>query len=376
MPRAAMGKFGATAALGLTLLLAACGGESKPVAPAATEAPAGEVAPAAAAAQVISDAATRVPDPIPAAPAESVAPVAPALEQPAAPAQPPQDGAALPPIVVQPAGGETTAPPAPAPVETQPAAPTVAAAPVAEPTAVPAAPAAPETVAEGSEGMGGESAPVSMQPADGMSQLIEGGSNGRKEVALTFDAGADRGYAEAILDLLRDNGIIATFGMTGAWAEANPDLIQRMVAEGHQLINHTWSHDSLTGANTGKPAMTREQLADELARTENIIRELTGYELQPWFRPPYGDYDATTLTWLNELGYPYTAMWTCDTRGWAGWDARKIVDYCTSVPLEDDIILMHVGASAAGDYEALPELIQYYRDNGYAFVAVAKMLEP
>lgn len=370
------GKLGTIAgALTVLLLLAGCGGGAPgAVAPVATDVPAPPSAPAAA--QVLSDAPTRVPEAaaIPAAPgAGTVSEPAPATGGAPEGGQP-----ALAPIVVRPTGSEPApaAPAADAAPEQPAAADPQPVAPVAPDGAAPAA--APPVAAQGevSAAMTGRPEAAPIEPADGMSQLIEGGSNGRKEVALTFDAGADRGYAEAILDLLRDNGITASFGMTGTWAEANPDLIQRMVSEGHQLINHTWSHDSLTGANTGKPEMTKEQLADELTRTENLIRDLTGYELKPWFRPPYGDYDATTLTWLNELGYPYTAMWTCDTRGWAGWDARKIVDYCTSVPLEDDIILMHVGASAAGDYEALPELIRYYRDNGYAFVSVDQMIQP
>lgn len=144
------------------------------------------------------------------------------------------------------------------------------------------------------------------EDGSGMSQIIEGGTNGRLEVALTFDAGADTGYAPQILDYLRDEGIKATFGMTGMWAEQNPDLVQRMVSEGHQLINHTWDHASLTGANTGMPPMTPDQVVQELSSTEDLVRNLTGYEMRPYFRPPYGDYDATTLgdrygKWLLSL---------------------------------------------------------------------------
>lgn len=276
-----------------------------------------------------------------------------------APAQLPQ----LTPITV-----EVTPTAAPIVVATQPA---------LAPTAIASQPGAPPPTAvpEVSDTTSGR--PVLPEVAgDGMSILFEGGSNGRNEVALTFDAGADRGYAEEILNYLRDEGIPATFGMTGKWASENPDLVQRMAAEGHQLINHTWTHGSITGANTGLSQMTREQLAEELASTEQVIFDLTGYETKPWFRPPYGDYNAETLTWLAELGYPYTAMWTCDTRGWAGWTAPEIVDYCTSTLPEDDIILMHVGASAVGDFEALPGLVQHYRDNGYAFVTVEQMLLP
>jgi peptidoglycan/xylan/chitin deacetylase (PgdA/CDA1 family) len=276
-------------------------------------------------------------------------------------------GAVAAPASANTATAQAPADPAPAPVDAAAAAAPAVVAPDAG------------SVAEGAAAA--PSAQTGRPPApatdgSGLSQIIEGGSNGRKEVALTFDAGADAGYAEAILDILRDEGVRATFGMTGAWAEKNPVLIQRMVAEGHQLINHTWSHGSLTGANTGQPAMTYEQLADELASTEQIIRDLTGYELQPYFRPPYGDYDLTMLGYLYALGYPFSIWWTCDTRGWDGWSATKIFETCTSVPLEDEIYLMHVGAAAVGDFEVLPTLISYYREQGYAFVSVEEMLQP
>lgn len=219
--------------------------------------------------------------------------------------------------------------------------------------------------------------PAPPPPADGMSALIEGGTSGRREVALTIDAGADTGYASEILDLLRDEGIHATFGMTGLWAQANPDLVKRMVAEGHQLINHTWDHPSLTGANTGMPALTPEELAQELEDTETLVSDLTGgYEMRPYFRPPYGDYDATSLGYLYDDGYYFSIMWTCDSHGWAGWGAQEIIDYCTTNIKDNEIILMHTGAAAASDFEAMPGLIQFFRDNGYAFVTVEQMLQP
>ena len=213
-------------------------------------------------------------------------------------------------------------------------------------------------------------------PGTGLSTIVEGGVNGRLEVALTFDAGADTGYGAEILDLLRDEGIPATFGMTGIWAQANPNLVQRMVAEGHQLMNHTWDHSSLTGANTGMPALTPDQVAQQLADTEAVVRDLTGYEMRPYFRPPYGDYDEASLGYLYDNGYYLSIWWTCDTRGWAGWGAQEIIDYCTTNIAEDEIILLHVGAAAAGDFEALPGLIQFFRDSGYAFVTIEQMLQP
>lgn len=219
--------------------------------------------------------------------------------------------------------------------------------------------------------------PPPPDPGTGLSTIVEGGANGRLEVALTFDAGADTGYGAEILDLLRDESISATFGMTGLWAQANPALVQRMVAEGHQVINHTWDHASLTGANTGLPPQTPEQVAQTLADTEATVREITGgYEMLPYFRPPYGDYDETSLGYLSNNGYYLSIWWTCDSHGWAGWGAQEIIDYCTTNIVEDEILLLHVGNAAATDFEALPGLIQFFRDNGYAFVTVEQMLQP
>jgi peptidoglycan/xylan/chitin deacetylase (PgdA/CDA1 family) len=219
--------------------------------------------------------------------------------------------------------------------------------------------------------------PPPADPGTGLSTIVDRGTNGRLEVALTFDAGADTGYAAEILDLLRDEGIEATFGMTGVWAQANPELVRRMVAEGHQLMNHTWDHSSLTGANTQMPPLSPEQVAQQLGDTEAIVRDLTGgYEMRPYFRPPYGDYDAASLEYLHDHGYALSIWWTCDTRGWAGWGAQEIVDYCTTNIAEDEILLLHVGAAAVGDFEALPGLIQFFRDSGYDFVTIEQMLQP
>ena len=304
----------------------------------------------------------------PAAPAPTTAPEAAALAPATAPA--PTAPAAAPEPATLPAGAEP-----------------VLAADGVMPTAAPAAAAA--TGVGGASDTAGASAPAAAQaeptprppappdPGTGLSTIYEKGPNDRLQVALTFDAGADTGYASQILDFLDQQGIKATFGMTGLWAQANPDLVRRMAADGHQLINHTWDHASLTGANTNMPPMTADQLAQELGSTEDLVRQITGgYEMKPYFRPPYGDYDEASLRLLEQDGYTATIWWTCDTRGWAGWSADKIVGYCTTDVLPHEIVLMHVGAAAAGDFEALPGLVDWFRQNGYAFVTVEQMLQP
>lgn len=191
-------------------------------------------------------------------------------------------------------------------------------------------------------------------------------------LVLTFDAGADRGYAPQILDTLRDEGVKATFGMTGHWAEQNPDLIQRMVNEGHHLMNHTWTHRSFTGRSTGQPALTAGERRDEIVRTENIIRQQTGVELQPYFRPPYGDIDDSVLRDIAASGYTVNVMWTVDSLGWRGLSEQEIIQRVVDGATPGGDILMHVGAQSL-DGPALPEMIEQLRDKGYRFATVDEL---
>ena len=94
-------------------------------------------------------------------------------------------------------------------------------------------------------------------PLSSPAVVIRRGDPNRPVVALTFDAGSDVGYAADILDTLRANGITASFGMTGAWAERHPELVLRMIREGHQLLNHSYDHPSFTGASTGTAPLSR-----------------------------------------------------------------------------------------------------------------------
>lgn len=189
-----------------------------------------------------------------------------------------------------------------------------------------------------------------------------------KVMALTFDAGADRGYAGEILDILRDEGIRASFGMTGQWAEANPDLIRRMANEGHQFINHSWNHVSF-------PTISSAHRAEELRRTDAIIRSIAGVGTQPYFRPPYGEYDDATLRDLAASGYTTNVMWTTDSMGWAGWTVDEITRKVVSEATPGGIALFHVGAQSL-DVAALPGIISQLRAQGYRFQTVRDFVEP
>jgi peptidoglycan-N-acetylglucosamine deacetylase len=199
------------------------------------------------------------------------------------------------------------------------------------------------------------------------------GPSSRRMVALTFDAGADRGFAAGILDTLRATGVKATFGMTGKWAEQNPDLIQRMVGEGHLLMNHTYDHGSFTGYSPGTKALTAEERRRQIERTESVINAIAGVPVKPYFRPPYGDYDEAMLTQLGQLGYTHNVMWTVDSLGWKGLTAGEITARCVDGTVPGAILLFHVGAQSQ-DAAALPEIIRKLKADGYAFGTIAELL--
>lgn len=205
-------------------------------------------------------------------------------------------------------------------------------------------------------------------------RTIERGPTARRMIALTFDAGADRGFAAAILDTLRDADLRATFGMTGRWAEQNPDLVQRMVAEGHLLMNHTYAHASFTGRSPGTAPLSAEERRRAIERTETVIRALTGTELRPYFRPPYGDVDDALAGQLGALGYAYNVLWSVDSLGWDGLGAERIVARCLAGAAPGAILLFHVGADSQ-DAAALPELIRQLRAAGYRFGTIAELLQ-
>lgn len=210
--------------------------------------------------------------------------------------------------------------------------------------------------------------------ADGSrSVAVEYGDRTKQHAALTFDAGSDAGYTSDILDTLARERITASFGLTGTWAEANPALVKRIVANGHHLINHTWSHGSFTGLSTGGRALTQERRWSELDRTEAIVQQIAGATTLPYFRPPYGDMDASVLADVGARGYTVTAMWAVDSAGWNGLSASSITERTLRLTTPGAILIFHVG-SASQDAAALPAIIRGLRERGYDMVPVPALL--
>jgi peptidoglycan/xylan/chitin deacetylase (PgdA/CDA1 family) len=192
---------------------------------------------------------------------------------------------------------------------------------------------------------------------------ISRGKNGRPVVALSFDAGSDVGYTADILDVLAAEGVKASFGVTGKWAEKNPDLFRRIVAEGHHVINHTYDHASMTGRSTSSLPLSRDARISELARADDVFVSLTGKSTKPWFRPPYGDIDTELDKTLVAAGYSYDLLWSVDSLGWKGLSAADITTRCVNGLDAGVILLFHVGSQSQDD-AALPAIIAAIRHAG------------
>jgi peptidoglycan/xylan/chitin deacetylase (PgdA/CDA1 family)/LysM repeat protein len=187
-----------------------------------------------------------------------------------------------------------------------------------------------------------------------------------RTVALTFDDGPRPDSTPAVLDVLRARGVTATFFVTGSNAARYPDLVRRIVAEGHAVGNHTWSHPDLSGLSpAGRVA--------EIERTTQAIVDATG-TAPCFFRGPYGIHRSASIAgpaW--ERGMTVVG-WTLDTRDWttpAGWSPafqRQIVDAATAPAGAHPIVLLHDGG---GDRQntvaALDPIISHYVARGHVF---------
>lgn len=241
--------------------------------------------------------------------------------------------------------------------------------PTAEPTA---SPTEEPTQEPEQTGRGDFSAP---ENTTGRSIVIERGPEDQQWVALTFDAGEGAGYTAEILDLLQEKGLKASFGVTGEWAREHPELVNRILDEGHLLFNHSESHLSWTGASPGTELLTEEQRTEQVMGAHDAVVDVADWDMKPFWRPPYGDFDAEGQALLATLGYDYTFWWTCDTLAWMGTPADEIAAYCASDTDRGGpgaIILMHVAQEQ--DYLALEEIIADYDAAGYEFVTLDKMI--
>lgn len=189
------------------------------------------------------------------------------------------------------------------------------------------------------------------------------GSEKEKRLYLTFDEGYENGYTPSILDTLKKTGTPAAFFITGAYLEREPELVERMVEEGHTVGNHSLNHPSL-------PSVTDDQEAmHEIKELENRFTSLTGRPMT-YFRPPRGEYSPRTLALANNLGYT-NVFWSL---AYLDWDTEKQrgEEYAYHEIMKNlhpgCVILLH--AVSKDNAAVLERIITDARSEGYEFYSL------
>jgi peptidoglycan-N-acetylglucosamine deacetylase len=188
---------------------------------------------------------------------------------------------------------------------------------------------------------------------------------GDGSVALTFDDGPSPEWTPRVLDLLRKQGVKATFCVIGAYAEAYPELVADIAREGHTLCNHSWFHEFDLGS------WSEEEIRANLRRTNDaILRAAPGAEVA-YFRQPGGKWTNRVVAVAAELGME-SLHWTVDPSDWDGASTTaKIRDRLLGATGPGSVVLLHDGASnQAAMYGALPRVFAEFADRGYVYSAL------
>lgn len=191
------------------------------------------------------------------------------------------------------------------------------------------------------------------------------GIPGQRQVALTFDDGPASVATAQILDILKLHQVPATFFLLGSNLEGKEHLVKRMVAEGHTVANHTWNHPDMR-------TLTEAQLTKEVLDPEQTIMALTGLQTA-LLRPPYGFISDQNLRQLKDMGYK-VINWSVDSKDWRDLDTDQVLINTMPEVRDGSIILLHDYFSYSATQEALTDIIQSLKWQGFAFVTVDKLL--
>ena len=228
------------------------------------------------------------------------------------------------------------------------------------------------TVADGNWGLSfqqeGE-APVANATAEYLAEYnaFYAEKTDKKVLYLTFDAGYENVYPVKILDVLKKHNVIATFFLVGNYIETSPDLVKRMVKEGHLVGNHTYTHPDMSAIST------KEQFEKELNQLEEKYEEVTGEKMKKYYRPPQGKYSESNLKMAEEMGYK-TIFWSLAYVDWYESDQpTKEEAFDKLIPRlhPGAIVLLH--STSKTNSEILDELLTKWEEMGYEFKSTEEL---
>ncbi len=253
-----------------------------------------------------------------------------------------------------------------APAPTRLPSPTPTHAPSATPTRRPTPLPTPRPSATASPTAGVAGSPTGAGPSAGHRYLVVRGKPETGVVGLSFDAGGrDGGETGSVLDTLKRFDAHATFFLTGEWSEANPGLVRRMVAEGHELGNHTYDHPDLT-------KVSDQEILSQAARAEEAVRKVAGVGLKRYLRPPFGAFDQRMLDVLGKQGFE-VIYWTLDSGDWrAEMSVEDVARRVGTKANAGDIVVFHCYPPKTA--RALPSALESLKARGLKLGTVSAAL--
>lgn len=215
----------------------------------------------------------------------------------------------------------------------------------------------------------GDSTPVMQAPAaettTGSKRLSYNSCNvDGPYIALTFDDGPHPTLTPKLLDILKEKGVKATFFVLGQCVTANPEVLQRAAAEGHEIGNHSWDHKAF-------PRSGGSGVASEINQTNAAIESATGKK-PTLVRPPYGATNATITKRLNEEFGLKVIMWDVDPLDWKNRNSEHVKSEILKATKPGSIVLSHDIHPTTVD--AMAATIDALKEKGFQFVTVSELI--
>ena len=196
------------------------------------------------------------------------------------------------------------------------------------------------------------------------------GDTSQKVIYLTFDAGYECGSTAKILDVLKEHQAPAAFFLVGSYIEKNADLVRRMAEEGHIVGNHTMHHYDMSKLSD------KDAFAKELTDLETLYKEITGKDMEKYYRPPQGIYSEKNLKMAQELGYK-TVFWSLAYVDWLQDDQptrQQALNKLLPRMHPGAVLLLH--STSQTNAEILDELLTTWEAEGYRFASIAELFTP
>lgn len=198
-------------------------------------------------------------------------------------------------------------------------------------------------------------------------QAIYADMTTNKDIYLTFDNGYEQGYTEKVLDILKKTEVPATFFVTGHYVKQEPELVARMVKDGHIVGNHSYYHPDFT-------TMSKSEVKKELTMLEEAVANVSSQKEMRYLRPPRGTFNEHTLKWADELGYVHV-FWSLAFKDWEtdkqkGW--QYAFDQITTQIHPGAILLLHT--VSADNANALEKVITHLKKEGYIFKSLDDLM--